>query len=56
MTLDEAEALQRAYHDARFVYVHDPVNQLAPWPKPVGRPPKRKPFPGVIDLAEEDAG
>lgn len=54
MTPEDAEALQAAYHDARFVWTHDPENQLTPWPKRVGRPPKRNPIPGVVDAADEE--
>lgn len=51
MTPDEAAELQRAYTDRRRA-----------WAEEIGRPhlqrrtSKRKPIPGVIDVATEDDG
>lgn len=56
MSLDEAAQLQRAYHEERFCWVHDPENRLEPWPKQVGRPPKRKPEPATHDGADPELG
>lgn len=56
MSPEEAEARQAAYVAARFDWVHDPENGLAAWRKPVGRPPKRKPLPGVHDVEDAEAG
>lgn len=56
VSLDEAAQLQRAYHEERFCWVHDPENRLEPWPKQVGRPPKRKPEPATHDGADPELG